>query len=258
MDISLQLIRIITEFLVVFSIGSGVGWWLEFIYRGLIRKGDFINPGFLSGPYLPIYGFGAYFLYFFDGFPLSFLIKILAFTVMATFMELLTGLFFVRFYNIRLWDYSSRRGNFKGQICPLFTVYWMLAGGLGLYFIVPFLRDGVSFFKENIHLTFFLGLYYGIILSDIINAFNMASRLSSIVTEIKEKGRPAVLNYRNLRRHLREVQRRISGRGLLGRFLIPFNNISPHDLEDQLESFMERLKESRIVKKAASHIEKQP
>ncbi|OQY32755.1 MAG: hypothetical protein B6241_10045 [Spirochaetaceae bacterium 4572_59] len=258
MDISLQIIRTLSEFLLVFSIGSGVGWWLEFSYRGIIRKGDFINPGFLSGPYLPIYGFGAYFLYLLDGLPLSFLQKVLFFTIAATLMELFTGLFFVRFFKIRLWDYSMRKGNIKGQICPLFTFYWMMAGGIGLYLIVPFLKEWVSLFSERIHLTFFLGLYYGIILSDVVNSFNMATRLSSIVSGLKEKGRPLVLDYKKLRRHLRDVQSYIPGRGFLGRFLIPFNNISRHDLEDHLDSFIVRLKEYRIIKKAASHKEKQP
>ena len=42
----------------LFFIGSMGGWLLELFYRKIISKGKWINPGFLVGPYLPLYGFG--------------------------------------------------------------------------------------------------------------------------------------------------------------------------------------------------------
>ena len=44
-------------FVFIFFIGSMLGWLLELIFRRLVHK-KWINPGFLIGPYLPIYGFG--------------------------------------------------------------------------------------------------------------------------------------------------------------------------------------------------------
>ena len=41
-----------------FIIFSTTGWILEVIYRSLNNK-KIVNPGFLTGPYLPIYGIGA-------------------------------------------------------------------------------------------------------------------------------------------------------------------------------------------------------
>ena len=38
----------------VFAIGASFGWVLEVCYRSLVA-GHFVNPGFLHGPYLPIY-----------------------------------------------------------------------------------------------------------------------------------------------------------------------------------------------------------
>ena len=43
----------------LFFIGSVFGWVLELLYRNL--KSDhknWVNPGFCTGPYVPIYGFG--------------------------------------------------------------------------------------------------------------------------------------------------------------------------------------------------------
>ena len=188
---SLSLIKLITEFLLIFSIGSAAGWWLEFFYRGIVRRGDFINPGFLSGPYLPLYGFGAFFLYVAGQLRWSLLVQVLFFTAAATLMELFTGLFFVRFYQIRLWDYSDRRGNIKGQICPLFTFYWGLIGAAGLILVVPSLVRIVRYFDTHIHYSFFVGLYYGVIFSDVVNSFNVAARLSSVAASLRQKVRSA-------------------------------------------------------------------
>lgn len=41
----------------LFFIGSIVGWILELFYRRIVSNGKWINPGFLVGPYLPLYGF---------------------------------------------------------------------------------------------------------------------------------------------------------------------------------------------------------
>ena len=46
----------------LFFIGSLFGWVLELFYRRPI-EGRWMNPGFLTGPYLPIYGFGLCTLY---------------------------------------------------------------------------------------------------------------------------------------------------------------------------------------------------
>ena len=41
----------------LFFIGSVIGWILELFYRRMISSKKWINPGFLVGPYLPLYGF---------------------------------------------------------------------------------------------------------------------------------------------------------------------------------------------------------
>ena len=45
----------------LFFIGSLSGWCLELLYRKFFSDANpdrkWINPGFLSGPYLPLYGF---------------------------------------------------------------------------------------------------------------------------------------------------------------------------------------------------------
>ena len=50
-----------TEKLFYFLIYAMIGWVAEVVYAAL-KKGEFVNRGYLSGPYCPIYGFGASFV----------------------------------------------------------------------------------------------------------------------------------------------------------------------------------------------------
>ena len=52
---------------------------------------------------------------------------------LITGVELATGLLVNRDYQV--WDYRSVPGNYKGQICPLFTAIWVpvAMAGMGLY-----------------------------------------------------------------------------------------------------------------------------
>lgn len=45
-------------YLIYYFIYAFIGWVVEVSYHA-VTKGKFINRGFLSGPYCPIYGFGA-------------------------------------------------------------------------------------------------------------------------------------------------------------------------------------------------------
>ena len=51
----------------LFFIGSVSGWVLELFFRKFFSASNpehkWINPGFCTGPYLPIYGFGLCALY---------------------------------------------------------------------------------------------------------------------------------------------------------------------------------------------------
>ena len=43
----------------LFMFGSVAGWVLELFFRRIFSMKKWINPGFLNGPYLPMYGFGT-------------------------------------------------------------------------------------------------------------------------------------------------------------------------------------------------------
>ncbi|PIP08980.1 MAG: phosphohydrolase, partial [Syntrophobacteraceae bacterium CG23_combo_of_CG06-09_8_20_14_all_50_8] len=130
--------RALSEYLYLFAIFSLSGWVLEFIFRSL-RLRKLTNPGFLRGPYLPIYGTGAVFLYL-ASLHLSgshFLIKVLAYFVITTGLEFTTGFFLEEFFHIRLWDYSKESLRVKNFICLKYSLYWVVLALACEYLLFP-------------------------------------------------------------------------------------------------------------------------
>ena len=106
----------------LFTLGGGSYVGLELLYRGRSHISMFGAGGtcFVALGRL-------------RGLPGPYLLRILAGAGLITMVELGTGLLVNRDY--RVWDYRNLPGNFRGQICPLFTAIWIpvAAAGMGLY-----------------------------------------------------------------------------------------------------------------------------
>ncbi len=121
------------ELTFIFFVGSTLGWVVELIFRRCVHK-KWINPGFLSGPCLPLYGSGLVALYVICMFDYSFIpspvwqkiFVIAMITAVMTLIEYVTGLIFIKHMKIKLWDYSDRWGNIQGIIYQLFNLFWVL------------------------------------------------------------------------------------------------------------------------------------
>ncbi len=131
----------------LFFTGSMAGYILEVLFRRFFTAKKWINPGFLTGPYLPLYGFGVVGLYAISLLPihtgqewLDAVIIILIMGLTMTLIEYIAGLIFIKGMKIRLWDYSDRWGNIQGLICPLFSFFWLVVSAL-FYFVIGQYRD---------------------------------------------------------------------------------------------------------------------
>lgn len=122
-----------------FCIFSVMGWVLEVFYRSLCAR-RFVNPGFLNGPYLILYGTGALMLmgciFLFNFYNVNFIVKIFTYFITITGLELIFGLIGTGLFNIRLWDYSDQFLQYKGHICLKFSVYWVSLAFCFEYFIL--------------------------------------------------------------------------------------------------------------------------
>ncbi len=105
-----------------------------------INERKFINRGFLTGFFCPIYGFGAILIVkstkwitiVFENYSTSLLISILFSTLLVTALEYITGFALEKVFNCKWWDYSNNAMNLKGYICLKYSLLW----GILAFFLV--------------------------------------------------------------------------------------------------------------------------
>jgi uncharacterized protein len=128
----------ILEYVFLFLFFSFIGWIIEVAFRSFQAK-KIVNPGFLKGPYLPIYGIGAFILMLcaahLEG--SSLLVKCLVYLFATTGLEFITGFIFEGCLHIPLWDYSDQQLKFKNYVCLQFSIYWLILAFAFEYLILP-------------------------------------------------------------------------------------------------------------------------
>lgn len=171
----------------LFLIGSTLGWCLELLFRRFVSSKRWINPGFLNGPYLPLYGFGVIAMYLICSVPIEQIwAKILLIFVLMTLIEYIAGLIFIKGMKIKLWDYSNRFGNIQGIICPLFSVIWGAIGVFFLFVVYPLLTRALGWMELHSGFLFVLGMFYGVVLVDVIISFHLAVKIKAALKGVRE------------------------------------------------------------------------
>ena len=225
-------------FVFIFFIGSTIGWILELFFRR-IYHGKWVNPGFLVGPYLPIYGFGLTIMtivyYFFDFYyHLSPIISIILIGLLITMLELMGGLLFLK-SGIRLWDYRDRWLNFKGVICPLFTLIWTACGAIYYLFIASHIMNALTWFSNNISFSYVLGLFSGFIFIDYLYSTNLYIKIKKYA-----KTNDIDIMYEKLKEHIKDVQKHAKEKYS---FAFPFNQTK------SLKEYLSEYKENILTRK---------
>lgn len=184
-------------FALLFISGSFIGYVIEVFFRRFVSAKRWVNPGFLTGPCLPLYGFVLLFLFYssiglkqlsFAGWPvwLKDTIIILIFGLGMTLIEYIAGLIFIKGLKVKLWDYSNIKGNIQGIICPLFSIFWLIIGGFYFFFLQDAFEKYVAFyFSYEKYLDWILGVCCGFLIYDLIISFNLAAKLSSAAKRSK-------------------------------------------------------------------------
>lgn len=120
----------IPQYIFLFFAASAAGFaWEVLIF--LVKEGRFFNRGFFYGPWLPVYGTGAFFMYL-----LLHQQKRRPFRVfwlclfLGSALELAAGWLLDRFWGLRYWDYTGALLNYKGYICLLSSLGFGIAGVL--------------------------------------------------------------------------------------------------------------------------------
>lgn len=125
-------------YILLFAIYCFLGWLLEVIYRSLTQR-KFVNAGFLFGPFIPIYGLGAFMIivmqHILQGW--HFVPRFVLFGLAITFMEYMVGFLSEKIFKLTLWDYSENRFNLHGHVCLPFSIFWTVLAMIFVTFIHP-------------------------------------------------------------------------------------------------------------------------
>jgi uncharacterized membrane protein/HD superfamily phosphodiesterase len=154
------------HFVVLFALYSFLGWVVEVIYRSITQH-RFVNAGFLFGPFIPIYGFGAaaaiILEYCFPGWHLI-IFRFIILGVVLTVFEYLVGFFAEKIFKLKLWDYSENRFNLHGRICLHFSLIWTTCALIFVQFIHPAVLNRVKLLDNTyIKTTALLFLIYFVV-----------------------------------------------------------------------------------------------
>ncbi len=183
-------------FAFLFFIGSVVGWLMELFYRRFFSSANperkWINPGFCTGPYLPLYGSGLCAIYLIAGMEKYSIIenpfwnKTLLFLFMAicmTVIEYIAGLISLKIMKVRLWDYTDEWGNIQGIICPKFSFYWAIIGAIYYYLIHPHILDALEWLSRNLAFSFVIGVFFGVFIIDVTHSAQIVAKLKKYAEE---------------------------------------------------------------------------
>lgn len=219
----------------LFCIGSIVGWGIEVVFRRFFSAHHWVNPGFLVGPYLPLYGCSLCVLYLLAGLePLIsvenvWLKKLLLFLLMAvaiTALEYAAGVIFIRGMKVKLWDYSDQPGNIQGIICPLFSLFWLILSALYYFLIHPHILTALRWLSENLAFSFCIGFFYGVFVLDVAYSTNLVVKIRSFAAESN-----IVVRLEELREDAHKALQKTTFK----RFFLPLHNGVP--IRDALEKY---------------------
>lgn len=226
----------------LFFAGSLIGWGIEIVWRRFFSSNNperkWINPGFLIGPYLPLYGFSLTILCLMSFIPVEKLFptldvhlqKAVLFAVMAlviTAIEYIAGLIFIKGMKVKLWDYSTCWGNIQGIICPKYTFFWWILSALYYFLIHPEVLDWLYWLSENLSFSFFVGMFYGVFAIDLCYSMQILVKIRKFASENE-----IVVRIENFKESIRKKNEELKEKK---HFLLTFKSESLNFREQLLE-----------------------
>ena len=212
--------QILLIYLFLFIFGCMLGWVIEVIFRRFFSAKKWVNPGFMKGPWLPLYGFGVITMFtmcylcvaflpgslnlynpFGDLFGrtgisgpnIADLIPISLMAISMILLEFIAGLIFIKGFHVKLWDYSNMKGNIMGIICPVFSLIWCAVAVLYYYAINPFLYKlatdmhvymfGGDGQVAHFGFIFAMGILYGFLIYDFVTSVGLFAAVSKFAKE---------------------------------------------------------------------------
>lgn len=118
------------DYFVKWFTGGLAYFYLEILFRGYSHYTMFILGGLC---FLLVGEFGTRMLKKNISNVYKIIFIMLCGTLIITFAELITGIIVNVVFDMQVWDYSDRKYNYMGQICPEFSAMWALVSLVCVY-----------------------------------------------------------------------------------------------------------------------------
>ncbi|MGN1052177.1 MAG: hypothetical protein ACI4SH_02160, partial [Candidatus Scatosoma sp.] len=228
--------QLLLKFSLIYISGATAGWISEFFFRRAVHK-KWINPGFLVGPNLPLYGTGLLLLYLICSVDYPFIpsaawrtaFTVFLITCAMTAIEYVTGLIFIKGMHVKLWDYSDRFGNVQGIICPLFTFAWGAAGTAYYFLLHKRLTAAAAWIASRPAFGFLFGMYFGVMLIDVCYSFRIVEKIRKWAKKTN-----VVVRYEELKESIKARAAAFK----IPDFILPFK--SKNSLTEELEEYVNK------------------
>lgn len=123
---------------ITFIIYSFFGYLIEVTSMTLDNKKLVLSRGFLIGPIIPVFGFGALaIILFLTRYSDEIITLFIMSTVICMVIEYFTSFLMEKIFNLRWWDYSYKKYNINGRVTLDFCLYFGIGGVIMLKFIHP-------------------------------------------------------------------------------------------------------------------------
>lgn len=172
-----------------FYIFAFAGWIYESTFV-TIRDQKLTNRGFLVGPIIPLYGFGAVSVYIllrpFSG--CASLLYVMG-MIVATVLEYLASWLLETVFHAKWWDYSKEPYNFRGRIALIPSMFWGILSLLMFDVFQPaagWIIDKISYEMGRILLAALLIITAADLVYTIITTVNFRKQLENLYEFRKE------------------------------------------------------------------------
>jgi uncharacterized membrane protein len=173
-----------------------LGWVWETCYVS-VKKGQWVNRGFLRGPFLPIYGSGAIVVLIFTlPFRMDAGLVFVVGMVSATILEYCTGVAMERMFHVRYWDYSNQKLNVNGHICLTSSIAWGVFSVILTLYGHTLVEKLVVFMNINLieFIVFAITVYFSI---DVYESVREAINLREVLVNLENSNE----DVKRLQRH---------------------------------------------------------
>ena len=127
------------ELSMTFIVYSFIGWLWETFYCSL-KDRHFVFRGFLLGPYCPVYGFGVSAVLLLVPDTGNLFSLYLNTIVIVTVVEFIGSWILEKFFNMKLWDYSTLPFNIEGRVAVPVSLFW----GVGCIILIKLVNPPVQ------------------------------------------------------------------------------------------------------------------